>query len=242
MMLMNSKKDIENWNAAASLYSKSIGADNFIGYATKHIWELAGDIKGKYVLDLGCGQGWLSRDLRARGSAVTGIDGSKKLLEMAKKQFQGIEFMEYDLSKGLPQIETKFDTIISHMTIMDIEPLDQLFESIPPALNDNGSFIFSILHPCFFNRKSIQDTETGTWFKKVEGYLHPEVWHIDNYGGHNHYHRSISYYFELLKRNRMCASDLIEPPHIGKSTTIPKEFIGDFPLLLIIRALKLKGT
>src|SRR5688500_9126224 len=42
-------------------------------------------VEGRAVLELGCGQGWFSRQLAARGARVVGIDWSEKLIGHARR-------------------------------------------------------------------------------------------------------------------------------------------------------------
>ncbi len=48
-----------------------------------HILTLLGDVAGLDVLDAGCGEGYLSRILAARGARVTGVELSPRLVELA---------------------------------------------------------------------------------------------------------------------------------------------------------------
>jgi len=49
--------------------------------------ELLGDLRGKSVLDVACGEGFYSRIMRARGAArVTGVDLSPGMIELARRQ------------------------------------------------------------------------------------------------------------------------------------------------------------
>src|SRR5215211_6135392 len=47
---------------------------------------LLGDIHDQTVLDAGCGEGYLSRILAARGARVTGVDLAPRLIELAEKK------------------------------------------------------------------------------------------------------------------------------------------------------------
>ncbi len=51
------------------------------------------DIKGKAILDIGCGYGFTSVNLAKRGGIITGIDISPKMVELARKnaQFNAVE-------------------------------------------------------------------------------------------------------------------------------------------------------
>ena len=46
--------------------------------------ELFGDIRGKRILDLGCGEGDNSRIMARKGAIVTGVDFSKKMIDFDK--------------------------------------------------------------------------------------------------------------------------------------------------------------
>ena len=56
-----------------------------------------GNVKGKRVLDVGCGAGSTSRALNTLGADVTGVDISKDLLALAKEQ-GGAKYMLADAS------------------------------------------------------------------------------------------------------------------------------------------------
>ena len=49
------------------------------------VLSLLKDIRGKKILDLGCGTGVLSKILKNRGAMVSGIDISPKMIEIAKR-------------------------------------------------------------------------------------------------------------------------------------------------------------
>ena len=54
--------------------------------------RLLGDMKGKHVLDLACGQGQFSRLLAEAGASVIGIDLGKELLAIAEKKNKPYKF------------------------------------------------------------------------------------------------------------------------------------------------------
>jgi len=60
------------------------------------ILELAGNVAGMSVLDVGCGDGDLALQLWERGAQVTGIDASQEMIDAAhvraKNQKAAIEF------------------------------------------------------------------------------------------------------------------------------------------------------
>jgi ubiquinone/menaquinone biosynthesis C-methylase UbiE len=52
-------------------------------YARPAVLDLAGDVAGRRILDVGCGAGPVLAALRDRGAVVTGVDPSIKMLELA---------------------------------------------------------------------------------------------------------------------------------------------------------------
>ncbi len=235
---MKSDTDINDWNRNASNYSTSSSDPNETTYPFKFIWKLMGEVENLHILDVCCGDGAFCSKLAQKGAFVQGIDGSDALLRKAKEQAPEIEFIEYDISNGLPKLSKKYDIVVSIMAVMDIPDIVPLFKSIRDVLKPNGRFIFTLLHPAFWNQKSIQDESSGQWFKKVTGYLKEETWRVESFGGHNHYHRSISYYVEALRNAGMVVTRMLEPPHEGKSDTIPSDFQSLFPLFLMVEANK----
>ncbi|MCC6215533.1 MAG: class I SAM-dependent methyltransferase [Polyangiaceae bacterium] len=53
------------------------------------------------VLDLGCGSGCVAAHLARRGLTVTGVDGHRPLLEVARRRAPSATFLAHDLSRGV---------------------------------------------------------------------------------------------------------------------------------------------
>lgn len=60
-------------------------------YGLEYAFHLLGDVKGKTVLDLGCGKGENLMPLLARGANVLGIDLSPELIEIAQRRTSDAE-------------------------------------------------------------------------------------------------------------------------------------------------------
>ncbi len=113
------------------------------------LFELIGDVKGKKVLDIGCGAGGHDRKLIELGAeSVLGIDISEKMLEEAKKNNNSDKITYQLLSmNNLEKINEKFDLVISSLAIHYIEDYDGLCKKVFNLLKDGGYFIFSHDHP-----------------------------------------------------------------------------------------------
>ena len=72
--------------------------------------ELAGDVRGRRVLDAGCGSGPLAAALRDRGATVAGFDSSAVMIELARARLgPDVELRVADLDQPLPYADAAFD-------------------------------------------------------------------------------------------------------------------------------------
>ncbi|MBB4636330.1 class I SAM-dependent DNA methyltransferase [Longimicrobium terrae] len=109
---------------------------------------------GARVLDLCCGTGRISRALVERGFAVTGLDGSAGMLEIAAEEAPGAEFARADardFSVDVPvdAVVSLFDSL-NHVT-GDGE-LARVFGCVHRALAPGGRFLFDLNDDSSFRR------------------------------------------------------------------------------------------
>ena len=78
----------------------------------------------------------------------------------------------------------------------------------------------------------------GEVVQEGDGYLVEEVWRINSFGGHNHYHRSLSSYINALSEAGLIVSWLHEPPHQSESERIDREFLKTLPVFILIEAVR----
>ncbi len=116
------------------------------------IFQLLGDVKGKHVLDAGCGQGYLSRQLARRGAIVTGVEPAQPWYRYALQREQreplGISYLCEDLASAQLKSDL-FDEVIASMVFMDIPDYLPALRNCVAALKPGGGLLISLLHPCF---------------------------------------------------------------------------------------------
>ncbi|MBI2578010.1 MAG: class I SAM-dependent methyltransferase [Candidatus Wildermuthbacteria bacterium] len=78
-----------------------------------------GNMEGKFVLDVGCAKGRITKILAAQGAIATGIDPSKRLLALAREQVQNANFVAGSVA-NLPFPDNTFDTVICIETLEHI--------------------------------------------------------------------------------------------------------------------------
>lgn len=76
-----------DYNLIAAEYKRSKQQPWRLHIEHHTLFEVIGDLKGKAVLDLACGEGFYSRFLKQNGaSRVVGVDLSERMIELARKQ------------------------------------------------------------------------------------------------------------------------------------------------------------
>ncbi len=219
---MGSSEDLAHWNDIAAAYTQS--TDSFGRRLAPFLQDQFGDVGGLRVLDVGCGHGPLAAELHRAGAQVTGIDGSQTLIDAARVTAPEVEFLVHDLTHGLPEPRQTYDRIVSHMVLMDMPTVDALLADVAASLAPGGVFVFSILHPSFFDQAPVEDPAAGRWHRHVRGYLeHEERW-ITSFGGHTHYHRPLSWYVNALARHGLAVTAMHEPPTLPSHTKPAEEW------------------
>ncbi|MGH7856209.1 MAG: class I SAM-dependent methyltransferase [Candidatus Binatia bacterium] len=117
-------------------------------------------LEGARVLDLGCGEGYLSRFLAPLGpAAITGIDLSASLVEVARDRCDaGNVSFRVDDARTLHSVEdASVDVVVSQMAMMDIADHSATFSAVRRVITPAGAFVFSLLHPCFQSPTRLPD-------------------------------------------------------------------------------------
>ena len=111
--------------------------------------QMMPDVKGKSILDLGCGYGENAKYWKELGAtSVLGIDISKHMIEKAKKenQINGVEYQVLAMEE-IDTLQQKFDIITSSLAIHYVENFEKLLKDVHTLLKENGVFLFSQEHP-----------------------------------------------------------------------------------------------
>ena len=115
---------------------------SFVHQYGNSVMELINAKKNSTVLDLGCGNGALSKALHDKGYIVKGIDASKELLDIAKKNYPDIEFTLADATNfSLHEpVDVVFSNAVFHW--IDRERQQDMLQCVYNALKEDGQFVF----------------------------------------------------------------------------------------------------
>src|SRR2546422_6076487 len=114
------------WNRVAADWRVQVGAlgdSNRILNSDPVLWAFAGEVAGLFVLDAGCGTGYLSKQLSDRGALVTGVDFSERMIAIAHADYPTIDFRVDSCSELQTIKDAQFDLVISNYLLMDTPEL-----------------------------------------------------------------------------------------------------------------------
>ncbi|HJP91871.1 MAG TPA: methyltransferase domain-containing protein [Pyrinomonadaceae bacterium] len=101
--------------------------------------ELVKRLEGVTICDLGCGNGHISGRLAALGYQVTGVDGSSSGIQIARRAYPGVQFVEALIDRDIKKriSPEQFDLVISSDVIEHMyrpsDLLDAAFSSLKPG-------------------------------------------------------------------------------------------------------------
>lgn len=99
------------------------------------------------VLDVGCGEGWLTRALGAHGIEAVGVDGCAALIEAATASGGGpFHVLDYAAIEAAPCALGRFDAAVCNFALF-AQDLSPLLAALHALLNVPGTLLIQTVHP-----------------------------------------------------------------------------------------------
>ncbi len=221
MKLYADKDIIESWLQNAkpwihTIHNNKIESRSLI--TNKAIVDAILEKKPLKVLDIGCGEGWLARELNDFGVRVHGIDVVPQLVDEANEQGGGtFQILSYeDLSKDT--IKAKFDIAVCNFSLLGKESVTKIFRSVSDLLNENSYFIVQTIHPISGcgDAKYKDGWRKGSWTGFSDSFTNPPPW----------YFRTIETWKDLFLHNGFSVNEIKEPLNPKTKTIASIIFIG----------------
>lgn len=216
------------------------------------VFDLCGNVSGLDVLDLGCGEGYCSRELAGRGArSVTGVELSGEMVQLARAQEselrQGIAYRQGDVTR-LEDPDTSYDLAVGVFVYNYVTTAQMLasFREVRRVLRAGGHFVFAVPHPAFaFVRRDRAppfyfDVGDAGYFSGRDARFQGEIRRRDGTAlPVQMVHKTFGDYFDALR-----AAGFAAMPEVRELRVLPEHLaldagffspVADLPLHLAIR-------
>ncbi len=221
---------IQQWDNAAAAFSEDQERSEFADSNKSVIEERFWRLNGERVLDLGCGYGWYTDFFTRSGADAVGVDGSEKMIAIARERYPNLDFTLANIEKSLPFADGCFDIVFSNQVLMDIENTERVISECARVLKENGVFYFGIVHPCFYDCKWLKDEKGYRYAKAMERYI--SSYRLTNeFWGTAHFHRPLSFYLNSAAKHGLTLKEVCEPVSydgVTKNNDLPLFFFAEF--------------
>ncbi len=137
----------EGWEdraAAWIAFARTPGHDAYWAYRER-FFDLLPRAAAR-VLEVGCGEGRVCRDLRARGYDPVGLDASPSLVAAARAADPAGRYV-VGPAEELPFDDRSLDLAVTYNSLMDVADLGRTLSEIGRTLAPGGSHCACVVHP-----------------------------------------------------------------------------------------------
>ena len=208
-----------SWNINANEWIRAI-EENTIGsrkITSPAIYETIRKLNPHNVLDLGCGEGWLTHQLNETGITSVGIDATKSLIDQAKTKRGSFFVKTYEeIIEDNHVPLAPYEAIIFNFCLYHKEETEHVLQAAKAFLNKRKLIIIQTLHPFAFLGTDF--TYQNQWiedsWKGLKGDFHsPHRW----------YYRTLEGWATTIRNSGLRIVDIKEPT--APEATTPSSII-----------------
>jgi SAM-dependent methyltransferase len=199
------------------------------------------------VLDVGCGDGQVSRLAARLGATVVGVDPTWNQLTVAAQRAGGPSFLRAG-ADGLPFRDGSFDVVVACLVFEHIEAVDAAIAEVARVLEPGGRFLFFLNHPLLQTPNSgwiddqVLDPPEQYW--RIGPYLIEDqtIEQVEKGVFIPFIHRPLSRYVNALADNGLLLERMEEPAPPPGFVALAHEYeaAATIPRLLFLRSIKLR--
>lgn len=249
------------WDQMTDWWDEKLGDEGDLWHRTlidPPLIQLVGQVNGLHLLDLACGNGYLSRRFARQGAIVTSVDANALMIERIRRREAqerlGITYHVADVARLDMLEDDTVDMVFCNMALMDIEDAAGAIQEVARVLQPKGRFIASLSHPCFDKMHTsgwaieLFHPITTIW-RKMNRYREIAVGNMPWQTGPDQvvcthtYHRPLSWYFRTLRTAGLVVAAFEEPEPTAEFMASSEQgpWIAEIPLHCVIEAWKVRN-
>ncbi len=215
---MSDARIIERWRDNAEAWTSAVREGRIVSrvqVTDAAIVDAVVARRPSSVLDVGCGEGWLARELGRRGIDVLGVDAVADLIERARSaggaRFETISHEQ--IAEGA--ITRRFDLCVCNFSLLGEASTNGLIARVPQLLNPGGALLVQTLHPLAAGSPHAyrDGWREGSWCGIEGGFSAPAPW----------YFRTLQTWVKMYADAGLRIAELREPAH--PQTALPLSMI-----------------
>ncbi len=233
----------DTWETIADWYAERLRVGSAMHEFARDILlaALPSDLSGYRVVDLGCGEGIITRAVAGRGATAVGVDPTERLVAHAlAAEAAAPSGATYAIDDGssLATVDSdSTDLVTAGLSLNNVPDLDAAVGSVRRVLVPGGRFVFTVPHPCFeAPHASWVDPAEGASRRLIGDYLVEGFWRSANPGGvrrAGNQHRTLSRYLMVLIDHGFVLELVAEPAADQRVAAEQPRRVGLPPFLLI---------
>ena len=240
-----------SWKHVSNWYDSLVGEQGHFYHKSiiiPHTLELLHLTPESRLLDIGCGQGVLSRNIPQEVEYL-GLDIASSLIEAAKRYASSKKrvFLQADLTKPWPNLKKTFTHAACILALQNMETPEIIFNELAKVLEKGACAIFVLNHPSFrIPRKSSWNFHEAskTQTREIFSYMTPLKIPIVTTPGKSQtsetwsFHYPLSHYAKLIRNAGFYIVTIEEwcSPKVstGKAAPWENRARGEFPLFMAL--------
>jgi SAM-dependent methyltransferase len=238
--------NVDAWNRHATAYQKAARLPTDVAHygpdvGTEADYRLCGDVRGKRVLELGCGAAQCSIAFAKQGAIAIGVDFSGEQLAIARRlcdrEGVKVDLHHADLAELAFVRADSIDLIFSAYAFGYVEDLNRVFRQAHRVLKPGAPLVFSVPHPTY---SMIDDDAADPLVIRRSYFDRSPLDYVRDGIPFTEYHRTVADLFVSLVRSSFRVDILLEPEPLpaGRRSAQWRDTFQYVPRTLVVRARK----